>query len=177
MRLPPGLKQSNLGKALPGEGEAGVLLLGSGAPAGGEHQQPRAGRGARHRAAGGAAAPGTTGRCYVTSLYAVAPPQRCRFQSERSRVRGLRKCPSAAGCPCPARIHLLPEEPPGRVPGPDVGPGFHRPATALACGPQGTTALCLNQCPFCRHGFYCLGVPAVLTLCRECCSPGWGQEE
>lgn len=88
-----------------------------------------------------------------------------------------RKCPSAAGCPCPARIHLLPEEPPGRVPDPGVGPGFHRPATALAAGP-GTLALCRTstrcRCrvsfSFVAHGRGAAGCPCGEQRgWRSCC--------
>lgn len=47
-----------------------------------------------------------------------------------SEVGGSRparcKCSSAAGCPCPARIHFLARGSPGRVLGSSVGLGFHR---------------------------------------------------
>lgn len=69
----------------------------------------------------GRAAPGT-GRCRSQEL-APCGGAAAALLPGSPRVAGSRprKCPSAAGCPCPARIHLLPEEPPGRVPGPGVG--------------------------------------------------------
>lgn len=90
-----------------------------------------------------------------------------------------RKCPSAAGCPCPARIHLLPQEPPGRVPDPGVwGTGstaqpqlwLPRRAPSLSAGParQPLRLLCfvfIARVPRARSG---AGGDAAAAPCPPC---------
>lgn len=147
-----------------GAGGAGALPLGTGGCS-----ELRAGTGAGHGALlllGSGAAPSTTSRCGSAEprpgggAAAALPPLPAEVGGSRRR-----KCPSAAGCPCPARIHLLPEEPPGRVPGPGVGPRVPPPSHSFGAGsPPGRPGHCLRF----------MGAPALLAPQGASRSPGGG---
>lgn len=150
----------------------------------------RVGRGARHqpgaafwerRGCGvGQPAPTTTGRCGGTILApcggaAAAPP----LQKQHVAGSRPRKCPSAAGCPCPARIHLLLEEPPGRVPGPGVGPRVPPPSHSFGCGAPGPSAEAAPHPPGVRVVFFflLLGCPSRAHPAWSVAQPGLGAKE
>lgn len=158
--LPPCLKLSNLSDPRPGD-----ALGGPGASwAVGRIWELGVGRGVGHRLGAavcrgmgsGQAVPRRPRHCRRAELTPCGGAS-AALTLQTLDVAGSRprKCPSAAGCPCPARIHLLPEEPPGRVPGPGVGPRVPPPSHSFGCGTPS-----LLSAPGVRTVFLLLGCPS-----------------